>query len=166
MANWRPMTERDIAGVMRVADEIHRDLPEHEPVFRERLRLFPEGCFVLVENGDEVGGYLVSFPVRRGKPPALNEMLGEIPPDADQYYLHDLAILPDFRGRGAAAECIRRALAFAEERGYTTSCLISVYGTVQFWGRFGFVAAPGDAAMEEKLCGYGEGATYLVRKNV
>jgi GNAT superfamily N-acetyltransferase len=156
------MTDSDMVDVMRIADEIHRDLPEHEPVLRERLQLFPEGCLVLVEKGD-IGGYVVSFPIRRGKPPALNEMLGEIPRDADQYYLHDLAILPGFRGRGAASEGIAKILAVAER--YPTTCLISVYGTVPFWGRFGFTPEPVDAAMEEKLRGYGADATYLTRKN-
>jgi GNAT superfamily N-acetyltransferase len=157
------MTEADIPGVMRVADEIHRDLPEHEPVFRERLSLFPQGCLVLAENDDEIGGYVVSFPIRHGKPPALNQLLGEIPPDAEQYYLHDLAILPAFRGRGAAAECITRVFEVAER--YPTTCLISVYGTVPFWGRFGFTPERVDAVMEEKLRGYGADATYLVRRN-
>ena len=163
MATWRPMIEGDIPGVMRVADEIHPDLPEHEPVFRERLKLFPKGCIVLAQ-GDDIGGYVVSFPIRHGKPPALNQLLGEIPPDANQYYLHDLAILPMFRGRGAAAECIGRVLEVAKR--YPTTCLISVYGTVPFWGRFGFTPEPVDAAMEEKLRGYGADATYLMRQNI
>jgi GNAT superfamily N-acetyltransferase len=162
MATWREMTDGDIPGVMRVADDIHRDLPETEAVVRERLSLFPEGCFVLVEN-DKVGGYIMSFPVRYGKPPALDTLLGGIPPDADQYYLHDLAILPGFRGRGAAAEGIGRVLEVAKR--YPTTCLISVYGTVPFWGKFGFTPEPVDALMEEKLRGYGEGATYLTRQN-
>jgi GNAT superfamily N-acetyltransferase len=156
------MTEDDITAVMYVANEIHHELPEHEPVFRERLQLFAEGCLVLVENG-EIGGYVVSFPIRRGKPPSLNEMLGGIPQAADQYYLHDLAILPGFRGRGAAAEGIGKILGVAER--YPTTCLISVYGTVPFWDRFGFTTEPVDAAMEEKLRGYGADATYLTRKN-
>jgi GNAT superfamily N-acetyltransferase len=173
------MRESDLPGVMRVADEIHRDLPEAEAVFRERLALFPAGCFVLVDeddgdgdgvesdvdNRDAVGGYVVSFPIRRGRPPALNALLdgGGIPVDADQYYLHDLAVLPRFRGRGAAAEGIGRVLEVAQR--YASVCLISVYGTVAFWRRFGFVPEPVDAALQEKLRGYGPGASYMVRRN-
>ncbi|SPQ20746.1 8b3c0562-c869-4ddd-bcd2-73ed98b752b8 [Thermothielavioides terrestris] len=176
MPTWRPMRESDLPGVMRVADEIHRDLPEAEAVFRERLALFPAGCLVLVDDDGEgdgdggesdvvVGGYVVSFPIRRGRPPALNALLGggEIPADADQYYLHDLAVLPRFRGRGAAAEGIGRVLEVAQR--YASVCLISVYGTVAFWRRFGFVPEPVDAALQEKLRGYGPGATYMVRRN-
>lgn len=162
MVSWRPMAENDIPSVMRVANEIHRELPEHEPAFRERLSLFPKGCMVLVD-GEEVGGYAVSFPVRHGKLPALNDLLGEIPQDADQYYLHDIAVLPALRGRGVAGDAIRQIFELAKQ--YPTTCLISVYGTVPYWHRFGFVRGPVDAAMEEKLRGYGPAATYLIHKN-
>ncbi|KAL2132184.1 hypothetical protein VTI74DRAFT_4099 [Chaetomium olivicolor] len=162
MAAWRQMSEADLPGVMRVADSVHRDLPEYEPIFRERLTLFPEGCLVLVEDG-EVGGYIVSFPIHKSKPPALNTLLGGIPAGADQYYLHDLAILPSFRGRGVAAEGVQKILQIAKR--YQTTCLISVYGTVPFWSRYGFVPQLVDEGMEEKLRGYGEGATYMTRQN-
>ena len=157
------MTTNHIPGVMRVADEIHRDLPEAEAVFRERLALFPEGCLVLADGDDTVTGYVVSFPICRGKPPALNALPGAVPPDADQYYLHDLAILLCSRGRGAAAQGVGRVLGVAER--YPTCCLVSVYGTVGFWAQFGFIIVSVDAELEEKLRGYGEGATYLTREN-
>jgi GNAT superfamily N-acetyltransferase len=162
MATWRSMADSDMPAVMRIADEIHRDLPEAEAVFRERLHLFPEGCLVLAKN-ETVGGYVISFPIRRGKPPPLDALLGEIPPDADQYYLHDLAILPRFRGCGLAAGCIGKVLEVAKR--YASVCLVSVYGTVPFWSRFGFAPELVDFPQEEKLRSYGEGATYLTRRN-
>ncbi|KAK4233314.1 acyl-CoA N-acyltransferase [Achaetomium macrosporum] len=172
MTTWRQMHPSDLPSVMRIANEIHHALPETEAVFRERLHLYPGGCFVLVNDGSDdnkagIGGYVISFPIRHGKPPALNAMLGEIPADADQYYLHDLAILPGFRGRGAARDGIGRVLGVARGLGYRMCCLISVYGTVPFWKKFGFEPEPGqvDEVMMEKLRGYGEEATYLVRRN-
>lgn len=166
MATWRQMTDGDIPAVVRIADEIHRDLPERESVFRERLSLFPAGCLVLVKNDDdnnEIGGYIVSFPIRHDKPPTLNAPLGEIPSDADQYYLHDLSILPGFRGQGSAASAIKKVLRVAGR--YPTTCLISVYGTGPFWAQFGFHLVPVDEPLREKLRGYGEDATYMMRRN-
>jgi GNAT superfamily N-acetyltransferase len=165
------MHPSDLPSVMRIANEIHHALPETEAVFRERLHLFPAGCFVLCDSEIGIlGGYVMSFPIRRGKPPALNALLGgEIPPDADQYYLHDLAILPAFRGRGLAKDGVGRVLEVAKGLGYVTVCLISVYGTVLFWKRLGFEEPePGqvDEVMREKLRGYGEEATYLVRRDI
>lgn len=162
MVAWRKMSVSDIEGLRRVGDEIHPDLPESDYVFTERVKLFPEGCLVLVEC-DKVCGYAISHPIRHRQPPALDSLLGEIAPDADQYYIHDLAILPRFRGRGLAAECISKLSAVAKR--YPTTCLVSAYGTAPFWGRFGFVPEPVDAVLSEKLREYGADATYLSRQN-
>jgi len=162
MATWRKMSISDIATLLRVADEIHPDLPEGGHVFTERTKLFPDGCLVLVEDG-KVCGYAISHPIHHGKPPALDSLLGEIGPDANQYYIHDVAIIPRLRGRGLAAECIRKLLEIAES--YPTTCLVSVYRTAPFWGRFGFVPEIVDADLAEKLRGYGNDATYLSRQN-
>ncbi|CAG9984017.1 unnamed protein product [Clonostachys byssicola] len=155
------MTHADIVGVLRVASEIHPDLPESAGVFSERLSLFPDGCLVLAQ-GDDICGYAVSHPIRAGLPPALDHQIGEIPPDADQYYIHDLAILPRVRTRGLGAHCIEKLLLVAD--GYQTTCLISVYNSASFWRRFGFVPEPTDTALSAKIRGYGQDAVYLVRR--
>ncbi|RDL38243.1 putative gcn5-related n-acetyltransferase protein [Venustampulla echinocandica] len=164
MAAWRKMSVGDIKGLLRVADEIHPDLPEGEHVFAERVKLFPDGCLVLKEGDkNEICGYAISHPIRHRQPPALDSLLGEIAPDADQYYIHDLAILPRLRGQSLAAACIGKLLTVAQR--YRTTCLVSVYGTTSFWGRFGFERETVDAVLSEKLRGYGEDATYLERQN-
>ena len=162
MAAWRPMSEDDIGGVMRVADMVHPDLPERDCVFTERVKLFPEGCLVLVE-GQEVCGYAISHPICEGQPPELDSLLEEMATDASQYYIHDIAILPRFRGQGLAAECVNKLLNVANH--YPTTCLISVYGTTAFWGHFGFIAEPVDASLSEKLRHYGQDAIFLTRRN-
>ena len=162
MATWRQMSVSDVEGVLRVAEEVHPDLPESGNVFTERVELFPNGCLVLVEDG-KVCGYAISHPIRRHQPPTLNSLLGEIASDAAQYYIHDLAIVSKVRGRGLAAECMDKLLEIAKR--YPSICLISVYGTASFWGRFGFVAEPIDGVLAEKLRDYGEDAVYLSRQN-
>ncbi|GAB1318152.1 hypothetical protein MFIFM68171_08362 [Madurella fahalii] len=164
MAAWRTMTPEDAQDVLSVANLVHTGLPERGEVFAERAKLFPEGSLVLVEN-NEVCGYGVSHPIRSGQPPALDTLLGEIAPDADQYYIHDVAILPKHRGRGFATQCIWKLLAVAERYTYSTSCLVSVYGTSSFWAGFGFDSGLVDPALEEKLRGYGKDAAYLMRPN-
>ncbi|KLU89916.1 hypothetical protein MAPG_08885 [Magnaporthiopsis poae ATCC 64411] len=163
MAGWRQATENDIRGLLLVANKVHPDLPESDAVFGERLRLFPEGCLVLSDDRGGIYGYALSHPIRRGQPPELDSLLGLIAPEADQFYIHDLAILPAWRGKGLAASGVDKLLALG--RRYTTTCLISVYDTAAFWGRFGFLPEPVDAALGEKLLEYGVAATYLVRQN-
>ncbi|KAI0425271.1 acyl-CoA N-acyltransferase [Xylaria sp. FL1042] len=163
MAVWRPLTLDDIEGLVRVADVVHSELPESDFVFAERVRLFPEGCLVLEEDA-RVCGYAISHPIRHGQPPALDSILGEIALDADQLYIHDVCVLPDFRGHGYAAEALKKLLAIAER--YTTTCLVSVYGTTPFWGRFGFRPPDDiDPTLSEKIRGYGDDAVYLERRN-
>lgn len=83
-----------------------------------------------------------------------------------QFYIHDVAILPEWRGRGLAGEVIRRLLGVAEGGGYETCCLISVYGTGQFWGRFGFGRVEGELKeLEEMVKVYGGDAVFLERRN-
>lgn len=162
MATWRNMWVNDVDGVLCVADVIHPNLPESDCVFAERAKLFPEGCRVLVKD-DEICGYALSYPIRHCQPPALDSLLGTLAPDADQYYIHDIAILPKFRRQGFATACIDKLLSIASR--YSTTCLVSVYGTVSFWARFGFVTVPIDAALSQKLDIFGEDAVYLSRQN-
>ena len=163
-AAWRELSINNIESLARIADKIHTDLPESDEVFAERVKLFPEGCLALMDDeSDELYGYAISHPIRRRQPPALNKLLGEIASDADQYYIHDIALLPEIRGHGLAQECIVKLLAIAQR--YTTTSLISVYGTGSFWGRFGFVPEEVDEVLEKKLLDYGDDATYLERRN-
>ncbi|KAI0528087.1 acyl-CoA N-acyltransferase [Xylaria bambusicola] len=163
MATWRSMTNDDIHGVMRVADIVHAELAERDSVPTERVRLFPEGCLVLKE-GSQVCGYAISHPIRYRKPPALDSLVGEIASEADQFYIHDICVLPNLRGHGYAGEVVDRLLAVAER--YTTTCLVSVYGSSPFWARFGFKSPDDiDQALSEKIRGYGDDAIYLERRN-
>lgn len=160
MPEWRPMREHDLAAVLDVANAVHQGLPEREVVFAERLSLFPEGCLVL-SGGTTVEGYAVSHPIRRFRPPALDTLLGGLPHHADDYYIHDVAVAPRRRGGGHAAAAIDRLLDLA--RAYETASLVSVYGTAEFWARFGF--APATRDMGDKLSAYGASAVYMLRRN-
>ncbi|KAL2822822.1 acyl-CoA N-acyltransferase [Aspergillus cavernicola] len=162
MAVWRNLTANDIESLMRVADAVHPGLPESALVFAERIKLYPEGCLALEED-NQVCGYAISHPIRHHQPPALDSLLGEISSNADQYYIHDVAILPKLRGRGLAAKCIDRLLEVAKR--FPVTCLVSVYGTEPFWARFGFVSEPVGEDVREKLRDYGEDAVYLSRLN-
>jgi GNAT superfamily N-acetyltransferase len=118
-----------------------------------------------VDKNEGLRGYAISHPILKGQPPAFDSLLGEIPSDdqEQQYYIHDVAILPSVRGRGLAAKCVRRLLEVAKL--YKITCLISVYATESFWSRFGFVPGAAEDGLAEKLRAYGEDAKYLVRSN-
>ncbi|KAI6082651.1 acyl-CoA N-acyltransferase [Hypoxylon rubiginosum] len=161
MASWRQLTADDIGALLSVADVVHTELPESFEVFAERVRLFPDGCLVLTE-GDHLYGYTISHPIRRRQPPALDSLLDEIAPDADQYYIHDVCILPSFRKQGYAAQAVSKLLEIADR--YPSACLVSVYGTESFWSRYGFRPPDSiDEVLTAKIRGYGDDAAYLER---
>ncbi|NDW03608.1 GNAT family N-acetyltransferase [Jiella sp. 40Bstr34] len=149
----------DLPAVMRLAGRIHPGLPEDETVFAERLDLFPEGCRVL-DTGESVAGYALAHPIRYPHPPSLDTLIGAIPPEADAFYIHDVAIGPEARGGGHAGAIVEAFLDIAD--GFPRACLISVYGTAPFWRRFGFVEAA-DQVSPKKLAAYGEDARFMVR---
>ena len=165
---WRRLSIDNIDSLANVANEIHPGLPESNEVFAERIKLFPEGCFALMKlvqgKTDELCGYAISHPIRHRQPPDLDSFLKEIAPDADQYYIHDLAILPSERGRGLAQDCIKKLLAVAER--FPTSCPVSVYGTSPFWSKYSFrMPESVDSHLEKRLQRYGNDAIYLERTN-
>ena len=163
---WRKLSLNDMENLVRVANIIHPDLPESIEVFSERVKLFPEGCLALVANyggREELCGYVISHPIIRRRPPPLNSLLGEISPAADQYYIHDLAIMPNARGLGLAQVCMDEISTIAAR--FSTTCLVSVYGSASFWGRFGFAPGGTDYVLEQKLRDYGDDAIYLERSN-
>lgn len=162
-ADWRGMAPGDTAAVVALADRVHPTFHEDEAVFRDRLALFPDGSLVLPAPGGGLAAYCIAYPVRRFAPPPLDTMLGRLPEDADALYIHDVAVAPEWRGRGLAEPAIARLLALAEPFG--TAVLVSVYGTPPFWARHGFRPVE-DAALAPKLASYGEDAVFMLRESV
>jgi ribosomal protein S18 acetylase RimI-like enzyme len=155
------MTARDLGAVARVAGAVHPAHPEGEEVFAERLRLWPDGCFVLGDAGT-TSGYVISHPWRFGEPPALDTWLGALPAEPSTYYIHDLAILPDMRGGGSASWMVERLVAQAQAGGSPSLSLVAVNKSTPFWERHGFCVVGGDT-LREKLASYGAGACFMVR---
>lgn len=160
-ATWRRMTSADLSAVNAIAAVVHAAYPEDAAVFAERLALHPGGCFVL-ETADGLGGYLISHPWHFKQPPALNALLGRIPQPASTYYLHDIALLPEARGSGAAAAVIKELVRHAAGIANNIT-LVALSGTVQFWQRQGF-ARLADPALDAKLKSYDADACYMQRR--
>jgi GNAT superfamily N-acetyltransferase len=158
---WRPMTQRDLGPVQRVADHVHAAHPEDPEVFAERLRLYRHGCHVLDQDG-AVLGYAIAHPWRFAEPPSLNTRLDALPVAATTYYVHDVALLPEGRGRGHATEAARRLAAHARAEDFATMTLVAVNRSGSFWEKLGFrkEAVPG---LETKLQSYGPDAVLMVR---
>src|SRR3546814_16514887 len=84
-------------------------------------------------------GYVVSHPAVFGQPPKLNRLLGAIPAQADCYYIHDLALAPAARGRGATRDIVARIGTVAARLGYGRTRLVAVNASTPFWPTRGFL---------------------------
>lgn len=135
------MRSAEVTAVGELADAIHPSLPEDPAVFANRLALYPQGSLVLAASdvlpaSRDIFGYAVAHPWRGDIPPKLDTVLDGLPEKPDRFYIHDLAISPACRGGGHATEAVARLMKLAEA--FPAAILVSVYGTVPFWSRFGF----------------------------
>ena len=158
-AAWRPATLADVEAIDAIGGQIHTLLPERPEVVAEKIRLFGEGCLVLMA-GEEPVGYGIAHPWRLDAVPALDTLICTLPAEAECIFIHDVAILPGARARGAGAAFVRHAGRLATDRGLDRLALVSVYDTHPVWARCGFeikALSPGD-----KLKAYGPTAKYMV----
>ncbi len=158
--NWLPLLPQDLESVNKIAQQIHPGLPERPEVFEEKICIFPEGCRKLISK-DKIVGYGISHPWILNSIPPLDEFLKKIPPKPECIYVHDIAILPEARGKGASAQFIDYAKKLAAQIGLSHLAGVSVYGTMVLWSRFGFKIVE-SADLNKKLASYGPSAKYMV----
>jgi GNAT superfamily N-acetyltransferase len=157
------MEPADLDAIAAIAERIHPALPERKEVLAEKRHLFAAGCFALIEAGAVVG-YGMSHPWRHDSIPPLDTLLGTLPADADCLFVHDVVVLPQARGRGAAGALVDRLVALARARKLACLTLVSVYGTDPLWARYGFAVVE-DPSLAAKLASYG-GTARIMRRAV
>ncbi|MBR1170106.1 GNAT family N-acetyltransferase [Bradyrhizobium sp. DASA03005] len=159
--HWRPARASDLAAIGAIAARIHPALPERAEVLAEKMRLCPDGCGVL-DTDQGIVGYGLAHPWMQYRIPPLDGFLQELPDGADCLYVHDVAVLAEFRG-GVVRAYVADIEKLARASGIATLALVSVYGTRPLWERMGFLAVTADAELRAKLASYGDGATYMLR---
>ncbi len=135
------------------------EFAEPQAIYANRLELSPMGCISCIADG-VLHGYSIAHPWLRGQPPALNQLLGRLPPQPDCWYLHDTAMQPDMRGRGLAGSMLIWQEAQARAHGLSVIALVAVGGAASFWQRHGFIASA-STALAHKLSSYGNDAVYM-----
>jgi len=146
-------------AVLAIAGRLHPGLPERAEVFAEKLRLFPDGCRKLVSDG-KLTGYGLAHPWLLSSAPKLDAFLEALPASPDCLYLHDAAVLPEGRGRGAARAYVQYLEALARSLGLGRLALVSVYGTVPLWEKLGFTVVSAGAPPTPS---YGPSAAYMIK---
>jgi hypothetical protein len=155
---WRLMRQNDIQQVYDIANKVHLDFHEDIEIFEERQTLYPQGCFVLPMVDGVIVGYALCHPYLHNKSPPLNTLLKEIPILSNSWYIHDVAILQEFRGHGFARSIIQLLKVVAITSGYNQMTLTSVGNAKSFWIHQGFMA---DSMMTKYCATYGETAVFM-----
>jgi ribosomal protein S18 acetylase RimI-like enzyme len=159
---WRAMSGYDLDAVFAIANRVHPGFFEDAAVLAEKHELYRNGCYLL-EVGEKPAGYVLSHPWTLGSIPALNTVLGSLPPKADTFYIHDLALLPLTRGLGSARQIVAALTKHAAAMGFPTMSLVAVNGSGPFWEKQGF-AVEEQPDLTEKLAAYEAGARYMVKR--
>ena len=96
------MQEADLPQIKQIMQDAYPYLPEETEAFPERIRLYPEGCQVLVTNegSRRISGYVVSYPWKLSTIHEIDDVLGSLPADADTYFIHDIALTDEAKGKG------------------------------------------------------------------
>lgn len=149
-----------LVDVNLIANSIHIDYYENEGVFYERLYLYPNGCFVLMDN-NHVQGYVISHPWHL-IPPELNSYLKSIPKSPKTYFIHDIAIVPDARGK----KTIHQVMELIEKNivgtGINNLSLVSIKNTSEIWIKFGFKII-NDDIYKPYIGSYNDGAHFMMK---
>jgi len=148
----RLLTPADLPGILAVQRACHPPaLQEGAGAFARKLAGFPPGCLGLDGDG-RLCAYVFCHPWPAGETVPLD---GPATPSGagDCLYIHDLAVLPERRGTGAAAALLARVSALAGQLGLDRFGLVAVQDSGPFWIRQGFRAvrsfeyAPGVSAI-------------------
>jgi ribosomal protein S18 acetylase RimI-like enzyme len=128
----RPTKISDYPAVNAIGTASYPDnYYEGDASFESKMRGYSEGCFVADVDG--VVGYAISFPYLIGRPYPIDEIF-ELEPEPNCYYIHDLCVLDEFRGKGIANKLAERVL----EIQWVVIALVAVMYSSGFWRLFGF----------------------------
>ena len=132
MVTFRPITPKDYAAVNAIGTaEYPRNYYECDNSFESKISGYPHGCSVADLDG--IVGYVISFPYVLGRPFPLGEIYSPVD-NPDCYYIHDLCVLKEFRGKGIAKQLAKVAL----NNTWAAVALVSVVSNIKFWEKLGF----------------------------
>lgn len=157
----REMRPDDLSAVMLIQKRCYHAITPESPAVMASKLAAGAGCCFVCEEKKRVVGYLLGHPWRSDSAVALHQELEELPEECDSLYLHDMAVLPEMRGRGVGELLLRRFEEAARARKLAGSHLVAIQGAETFWRRMGYREKPG--VDMEKLAGYGT-AAFLMAK--
>ena len=132
-------------------------MPEGHYV-QEKIKLFPNGCWLALYN-DICAGYIFSHPWQYNSPIELNSTIGKISGKIDCFYIHDIAIEPQYQKKGIGKLLFFKAKEIANHLKLGRITAVSVQNTALFWEKMGFQQSD---IVKNKLLSYGNNCKYMI----
>lgn len=134
----KTIPQSDLPRVVAVQKNSYpQELWEDEGIFREKRRVFPDGALGWYRDG-VLQAYVFVHPWHKNETAPLFTENMTLPDKPDCLYIHDLAITPAARGKGAARALVEAAFALAAKHGLQHFSLVAVQNSESFWQKFGF----------------------------
>jgi len=149
-------------AIMRIQTEVYRlSVQESLAALTSKWHAGPATCafFTYADTPVEPVAYLLAHPWSSQTPPHLDQMTGR-DLQAQDLYLHDLALSSLAQGQGIATLLVEDLLTKARSLNVGCIRLVAIQGSQRFWARFGFVPEP-DAAIGAS---YGPDASLMWKK--
>lgn len=160
----RPLSAGDVDRLLHIqAITYGTGLQESRDVFARRLACAHQ-CSIGIasQRDDRLLAYLVACWAAFGHVTPLHGDFDAPPEHGRVLYIHDIAVLPDLAGQGAAQRLIGATLAQARLQQVRQAALVAVQGSALFWQRLGFAEHTLTNATElGHLRSYGPGAVFM-----
>lgn len=158
----RPLSAADMPAVAELQLVAYQPLyHEDQDVLESRLAVGPGLCWGAFEGGKLIA-YILSHPWPPASPPAIGTRLEAPAAGLDNWFIHDLAMGPEARGKGVGRALAQAATDAARAAGLVRGDLIAVQGAWAFWRKMGYrPEADLPPALAAKVAGYGEDARYM-----
>lgn len=137
-------------------DAYHEFALEELEVLKSKQFVSPDTCFVCMSELGDVLGYLLSHPWRGFEPPKLSQSLLYVE-ESESLFLHDMAVKPLAKGRGAGRSMLNELIKIAKKKGVKNITLVAVQGAKRFWSLFGFK----EVSNHQVCSSYGENAVLM-----
>lgn len=130
--------------------------PEELEVLQSKWQASPQSCYVMLNDEEQVVGYLLSHYWQTEKVPKLNEQV-DYSAKSNRLFLHDLAVDPRAQSTGAGKALFNHLLELASQMAVKQILLISMPNAIGFWQQLGFKDVP----ELEPCVSYGPGAMTM-----
>lgn len=154
----RPIQESDWPTIISIQSQVYTTIePESEDVLRSKQRLGQEFCLVITDNHHRLAGYCLAHPWTDQS--IVLDHIYEPTITPALLYIHDLAILPMYKGKKLGSFVVEHLLHSAKKVQLPKAKIVSLAQARYFWEKIGFkeIQTPVDES-------YGKDAITMVRK--